>query len=360
MENSNLPEAQESENKFPSSSNEFFRLPNSPASNSMMNAVNHAGENMSLFADRLAITSHSTKLDFFDRENAQKLVFKTDNIESTIQLDNVDLFSKSKKPLKKILTYTLVKLSQTNINEDPNNDIKITFPLQDFVDLGSYTSLATARQAFNQAKNPLTSIKVEGLVKDKKDQHAITDSGIEVLFTGAHIKKGQVEIYLNKRINWQLFALQYFSILPKTYFSLKDNAADALLNISILARKRITELRRNGFFTMSFRTLQQILDLPDENKTKNPGRDIKEAILTALDEINKNNDNDMHVETVFDPNANILLFLDEGYAKIYLRNQFAEYFTSLADRKNAKIEETMRKREEIAEKVRIKQLSQSK
>ncbi|MCQ2597667.1 MAG: hypothetical protein MJ181_07440 [Treponema sp.] len=340
----------------------YFTFPNGPASNQMMNVVHHAG-NLDIFQQRIGENSHSTQLDIFvpntgSTEVSQKIVYKTDNTETTIQLDNVDLFSKSKKPLKKILTYTLVKLSQNNIVEDPANDVKISFPLQDFVDLGSYTSLATARQAFNQAKNPLTSIKIEGLVKDKKDRQAITDSGIEVLFTGAHIKKGIVEIYLNKRINWQLFALQYFSILPKSYFSLSDNAADSLLNISILARKRISEIKKNGHFTISFRTLQQILDLPDENKTKNPGRDIKDAILNALDEINKNNDEDMVIEAVYNTNGNILQFLNDGYAKVTLKNQFQEYFTELADRKNAKIEQTMKRREEIADKAKVKALAE--
>ena len=341
--------------------NNYFTFPNSPASNQMMTVVGHAG-NLDIFKQRIEENSHSTQLDLFvpsagSTEVSQKIVYKTDNTETTIQLDNVDLFSKSKKPLKKILTYTLVKLSQNSIIEEPTNDIKISFPLQDFVDLGSYNSLATARQAFNQAKNPLTSIKIEGLVKDKRDQKAITDSGIEVLFTGAHIKKGIVEIYLNKRVNWQLFALQYFSILPKSYFSLSDNAADSLLNISLLARKRITEIKKNGYFTLSFRSLQQILDLPDENKTKNPGRDIKDAILNALEEINQNNSEDMFIEPVFNQNGNILQFLEEGFAKITLKNQFETYFTELADRKTAKIEQSIKKHDEIVTKAKVKALT---
>lgn len=335
----------------------WFTFPNGAASNQMMSVVSHAGD-LSMFQARIGENSHSTQLDLLGKDSNRQIIYKTDNTETKIQLDNIDLFSKSKKPLKKILTYTLVKLSQTNVFDDLSNDIKISFPLQDFVDLGSYSTIATARQAFNQAKNPLTSIKIEGFVKDKKDRQQITESEIEVLFTGARIKKGIVEIYLNKRVNWQLFALQYFSILPKTYFSLSDNAADSLLNISILARKRITEIKKNGYFNLSFRSIQQILDLPDENKTKNPGRDIKDAILNALDEINENNNDDMHIEAVFNTNGNIIQFLDEGYAKITLKNQFESYFTELADRKSAKIEETMKKREEIADKARIKALAE--
>lgn len=339
----------------------FFTFPNSPASNQMLNVVSHAG-NLDTFAARLEENSHSTKLDFFappegSVDLSQRVKYTTDNTETTIHLDNIDLFSKANKPLKKILTYTLIKLSRTNVTETPSHDICIRFPLEDLIELGCYSSMHTARQAFNKAKNPLTSIKIEGVVRDKKDMKQITDSGIEVLFTGAHIKNGIVEIYLNKRINWEIFALQYFSILPKSYFALSDNAADTLLNIFMLARKRLNDIGKKESFNISFRTLQQILDLPDEAQTKNPGRDIKEAILKALDEVGKMESKDLTIEPHFNPNANITEFLEEGYAEIRLQNEYLEYFADLAHTKKTKIENTQKKREEIAEKAKIKALA---
>lgn len=340
----------------------YFSFPNSPASNTMINVVSHAGD-LETFANRLEHNSHSTQLEFFTppegttKDLSQRVKYSTDNTETTIHLDNIDLFTKANKPLKKILTYTLVKLSKENVTENLDRDISIKFPLEDFVDLGCYKTLRTARQAFNQAKNPLTSIKIEGVVRDKKDMKQITDSGIEVLFTGAHIKNGIVEIYLNKRINWEVFALQYFSILPKTYFSLSDNAADTLLNIVMLARKRLNDIGKNGYFNMSFKTLQQILDLPDENVTKNPGRDIKEPILNAIAEISEMENGDIVIEPMYNTNGNIIEFLEEGYARISLHNEYLEYFGDLAKTKKAKIENTMKKREEIAEKAKIKALA---
>lgn len=340
----------------------YFSFPNSPASNTMINVVSHAG-NLENFANRLEHNSHSSQIEFFSppegtsKNLSERVKYSTDNTETTIHLDNIDLFTKANKPLKKILTYTLVKLSKENVTESLDNDISIKFPLEDFVDLGCYKTLRTARQAFNQAKNPLTSIKIEGVVRDKKDMKQITESGIEVLFTGAHIKNGIVEIYLNKRINWELFALQYFSILPKTYFSLSDNAADTLLNVVMLARKRLNDIGKNGYFNMSFKTLQQILDLPDENDTKNPGRDIKDPILNAIAEISKMENGDIVIEPVYNTNGNIIEFLEEGYARISLHNEYLEYFEELAKNKKNKIENTMKKREEIAEKAKIKALA---
>ena len=359
----NLPETSKKGNiKNADDKSKFFSFPNSPASNTMINVVSHAG-NLETFANRLENNSHSSQLEFFtppdgtQKNLSQRVKYSTDNTETTIHLDNIDLFTKANKPLKKILTYTLVKLSKENVTENLSQDISIKFPLEDFVDLGCYKTLRTARQAFNQAKNPLTSIKIEGIVRDKKDMKQITDSGIEVLFTGAHIKNGIVEIFLNKRINWEVFALQYFSILPKTYFSLSDNAADTLLNIVMLARKRLNDIGKNGFFNMSFKTMQQILDLPDEKLTKNPGRDIKEPILNAISEISQMENGDIVIEPIFNSNGNIIEFLEEGYAKISLHNEYLEYFDDLAKTKKNKIESTIKKREEIAERAKVKVLA---
>lgn len=339
----------------------WFSFPNSPASNTVISVVSHAGD-LETFGKRLEHNSHSTQIDFFEppegsKNISQRVKYSTDNTETTIHLDNIDLFTKANKPLKKILTYTLVQLSKENVSDNPENDISIKFPLEIFVSLGCYKTLRTARQAFNQALHPLTSIKIEGVVKDKKDQKQITDSGIEVLFPGAHIKNGIVEIYLNKRINWQLFALQYFSILPKEYFSLSDNAADTLLNIVMLARKRLNDIGKNGSFNMSFKTLQQILDLPDETVTKNPGRDIKEPILNAVAEITKILNGDIVVEPVYNTNGNIIEFLEDGYAKISLYNEYLEHFGELAKTKKTKIEGAKKKREEIADRAKIKAMA---
>ncbi len=359
----NLPVATRKVQKRKSDDNEkFFRFPNSPASNTMINVVSHAND-LETFANRLEQNSHSSQLEFFSppegstKTLSERVKYSTDNTETTIHLDNIDLFTKANKPLKKILTYTLVKLSKENVSESLSHDISIRFPLEDFVDLGCYKTLRTARQAFNQAKNPLTSIKIEGIVRDKKDMKQITDSGIEVLFTGAHIKNGIVEIFLNKRINWDLFALQYFSILPKTYFSLSDNAADTLLNIFMIARKRLNEIGKHQSFNISFRTLQQILDLPDENQTKNPTRDIKEPILKALNDVSEIEDGDIIIEPVFNPNGNTTEFLQEGYAKINLHNEYLSYFTDLAKTKKTKIENTIKKREELSDRAKIKMLT---
>lgn len=342
----------------------YFPMPNSPASNTMINIVSHA-DNLELFGERIETNSHSTKLEFYENPEgkdslSRRVKYSTDNTETTVHLDNIDVFAKSKKPLKKILTYTLVKLSKANVDDYLQNDLCIKFPLQDFVELGSYKNITTARQAFNSAKNPLTSIKIEGLVRDKRDMKQITDSGIEVLFTGAHIKKGMCEIYLNQRINWKIFALQYFSILPKSYFSLSDNAADILLNMFIIARKRLNDIEKKNHFNISFKTLQQILDLPNEGETKNPSRDIQQPILHALEEVSNIESGDISINPIYNKNGNIAEFLSEGYAEITFFNEYSNYFLELAHTKTEKIEQSKKNREELIEKAKLKKMTSKK
>ena len=119
----------------------WFSFPNSPASNTVISVVSHVGD-LETFGKRLEHNSHSTQIDFFDppegtqKNLSQRVKYSTDNTETTIHLDNIDLFTKANKPLKKILTYTLVQLSKENVTENLENDISIKFCLEDFVNVG--------------------------------------------------------------------------------------------------------------------------------------------------------------------------------------------------------------------------------
>lgn len=92
-------------------------------------------------------------------------------------------------------------------------------------------------------------------------------------------------------------------------------------------------------------------------KLRTPGRDIKEPILNALSEISKMENGDIVIEPIFNSNGNIMEFLEEGYARVSLHNEYLEYFEDLAKTKRTKIENTMKKREEIAEKAKVKALA---
>ena len=79
--------------------------------------------------------------------------------------------------------------------------------------------------------------------------------------------------------------------------------------------------------------------------------------MNALREISKIEEEDIVIEPVFNPNGNIIEFLEQGYAKIYLHNEYLEYFDDLAKTKTKKIENTMKKREEIADRAKVKALA---
>ena len=63
----------------------YFKMPNSPASNTMLNVVGHAG-NLETFANRLEQNSHSSQLEFFTPpEGTSKNLSERVNIQPTTQ-----------------------------------------------------------------------------------------------------------------------------------------------------------------------------------------------------------------------------------------------------------------------------------
>ena len=137
----NLPATSKRNTLKSEDDSKWFSFPNSPASNTVVSVVSHVGD-LETFGKRLEHNSHTTQIDFFEppegasKNLSQRVKYTTDNTETTIHLDNIDLFTKANKPLKKILTYTLVQLSKENVTENLENDISIKFPLEDFVTLG--------------------------------------------------------------------------------------------------------------------------------------------------------------------------------------------------------------------------------
>ena len=66
---------------------------------------------------------------------------------------------------------------------------------------------------------------------------------------------------------------------------------------------------------------------------------------------------DIVVEPIYNANGNIIEFLEDGYAKVSLYNEYLEHFGDLAKTKRIKIESAMKKREEIADRAKVKALA---
>ena len=128
---------------------------------------------------------------------------------------------------------------------------------------------------------------------------------------------------------------QYFTILPKFAFQLGNRPFDLLYTIFYLARQNSKQVKEKGYFTVSFRAIQQRLDLPDESKTLNPSRDIRQPIEDAVADITKQlqaagTEQEFIITAVYDDRANIREYLDNGYLKIELRGLYAQPFIERA------------------------------
>ena len=177
-----------------------------------------------------SMSNKSDLQQFITRQNAiakgkQDWQLNSSNTKLSYKSENADLeieFSTPKKKLSKgcknIFIYSLHKLGQQNITTNLFEDLSIEFPMQDLIDLGMYSSLRACRQAFNTAIDELTSIKLKASIKEKNHSKTVTNNDITVMFIKAGYTRGNCYILLNKHIDWNLFALKTFALLPKSYF----------------------------------------------------------------------------------------------------------------------------------------------
>ena len=232
----------------------------------------------------------------------------------------------------------------------------VQFPLQELIDIGYYSRPQSARKGFNDAMDVLTSLKVKGTLKKGK-KNTIEQSAIEVLFTGANIKKGTCTIFLNERINWG-FVSSFYTVLPRYYFRLSNRASDLLYYIFYIARQRTKDIESRGYFTISMRAIQERLNLPSEIGNANPDRTIKKPIEDAVEAIEEaSNDKEFNIELHYKEGAPIASYLSNGYLKIELKGEYAKDFIALSKEKAKQIEKHEKKKEEIIEKAIIKKVA---
>ena len=119
--------------------------------------------------------------------------------------------------------------------------------------------------------------------------------------------------------------------------------------IRSIARQRTKDIKERGYFTISLRTIQQVLNLPDEDKTTHPQRDIKDVINDAVDEIDKaqredfGNEDLQFLSVEYDEAWPIKQFLNEGYLYVALSGDFAQPFIDIEDEKTKKLKEVKRR-----------------
>ena len=332
---------------------DFYNVPDSTASNLILETLG-AGAAIADLPDRKRQVNHATTLEVYEDGQRRQVQLKTQKASVTIELADIDKLTGSNKPAKKLFVLALIKANEQAIHEGQLTKNYVSFPLQELIDTGFYSTPQSARKGFNAGMDTLTSLKIKGHIQQTKKKGSSIDA-LEVLFTGARIERGQCTIFFNERISWSFIA-QYFTILPRYYFRLPNRASDLLYYIFYLARQHTKDIEERGYFTISFRAIQHRLQLPSEVGNNNPDRTIKQPIEEAIEQIEDGHsglygNEDFSLLPVYDEYAPIASFLDNGYLRVELKGSFAETFIAISKDTAKQIEAAQKRQARITEKA---------
>ena len=332
---------------------DFYNVPDSTASNLILETLG-AGAAIADLPARKRQVNHATTLEVYEDGQRRQVQLKTQKASVTIELADIDKLTGSNKPAKKLFVLALIKANEQAIHEGQLTKNYVSFPLQELIDTGFYSTPQSARKGFNAGMDTLTSLKIKGHIQQTKKKGSSIDA-LEVLFTGASIERGQCTIFFNERISWSFIA-QYFTILPRYYFRLPNRASDLLYYIFYLARQHTKDIEERGYFTISFRAIQHRLQLPSEVGNNNPDRTIKQPIEEAIEQIEDGHsglygNEDFSLLPVYDEYAPIASFLDNGYLRVELKGSFAETFIAISKDTAKQIEAAQKRQARITEKA---------
>lgn len=332
---------------------DFYNVPDSTASNLILETLG-AGAAIADLPARKRQVNHSTTLEVLESGKRRQVSLKTQKASVTIEFADIDKLTGSNKPAKKLFVLALIKANEQAIHDGQLTKNYISFPLQELIDTGFYSTPQSARKGFNAGMDTLTSLKIKGHIQQTKKKGSSIDA-LEVLFTGARIERGQCTIFFNERISWSFIA-QYFTILPRYYFRLPNRASDLLYYIFYLTRQHTKDIEERGYFTISFRAIQHRLQLPSEVGNNNPDRTIKQPIEEAIEQIENGHsglygNEDFSLLPVYDEYAPIANFLDNGYLRVELKGSFAETFIAISEDTAKQIEAAQKRQARITEKA---------
>ena len=332
---------------------DFYNVPDSTASNLILETLG-AGADIADLPARKRQVNHSTTLEVLESGKRRQVSLKTQKASVTIELADIDKLTGSNKPAKKLFVLALIKANEQAIHDGQLTKNYISFPLQELIDTGFYSTPQSARKGFNAGMDTLTSLKIKGHIQQTKKKGSSIDA-LEVLFTGARIERGQCTIFFNERISWSFIA-QYFTILPRYYFRLSNRASDLLYYIFYLARQHTRDIEERGYFTIGFRAIQHRLQLPSEIGNNNPDRTIKQPIEESIEQIEDGHSGlygnmEFSLLPVYDETTTISEYLENGYLKVELKGAFAETFIAISKDTAKQMEAAQKRQARITEKA---------
>lgn len=333
----------------------FYKVPSSPATD-LIHKVLGSGGDLANLPTKGKSVSHGTQLSIFELAEKRQIISESNAASITIELADVDKLTGTNKAAKKMFVFALVKINEQAYSGGAFRRNFIGFPLQELVDIGFYSRIQSARYGFRSAADILTSMKIKGSLKKGRNK-APTVEALSVLFTDTVIEKNYCTIYLNERIDWGLLA-SFYTILPRYAFRLPNRSFDLLYYIFYLARQNTKAIKKKGSFNISFRALQDRLNLPSEKGNTDPQRTIKEPIEKAITDIEEANRNSEFTMTpMYDDTLPIADYLNSGYLKIELKGGYAADFIALAEEQTKQVAVAAKRKKTIEDNARIKALA---
>ncbi|MCR4890517.1 MAG: hypothetical protein K5979_15285 [Ruminococcus sp.] len=335
----------------------FYSMPTSPASNLAMVVFTHGKEQLGELPERMELARNKNTYTLTASDTARQITQQQSNGDLiTLELSDIDKLKGTNKTISKLFAFSLVKLNEQAEQGGQLTRNTIEFSLQELVDRGFYSNTVNARAGVKKAFEVLTNMKVSGTIAKGKKKN-IEQAELAVLFTYCRIKKNVVTVDLNSRINWEMLT-QFYTILPKWAFSLPVKPWDLLYYVFYLARQNLDKISKQGYFTISFQAIHSRLVLPEAEYTKNPQRDIKDVIEKAITEIEERaHTPELQFIPRYNEKDNIKEYLSNGYLEVHFSGAYAAAFLDLYKRNTKRLEQAEKKREQIIEKAKVKNLA---
>lgn len=347
----------------------LLTMPSSPALDAEMDVITYGNRLKELPGAKATVSHGKQSVEIYEptaKRNTWGVISKTQNATTMLEITDIDKLARGNNIAKKLFVLTLNKACEQCISNGVLINDRLTYPLQELLDMGLYSNIRAARKGYNDGAGILTSLKVKGEVLQKRIAGKYTkDDMLAVLFKGAGIQNGQCIIYLNDIINWGAIAL-FFTKFPRYYFKLSNRAADLLYYIFTTANRRKKDIAEKGYFTISLRAIHTRLLLPKENEIRKPKQYIKDPIEQAITEIEDAHQEayprstklfTMELQPQEIDEAPIKEYLDNGYLKISLSGLFAESFIHGNEKRIAKIEKATKRKEKLIDRAKVKTMA---
>lgn len=320
-----------------------------------------AGEKVEELPGRRArINRHTTIRVDEDKTNPNRkqVIYTSNKQTATVELTDIEKLIGKKKGATKIFTLALVKLCEQALLSGTLARNKLQIGVKELIEQGFYSTPQSARIGFDTAMDTLTSLKLRAEVHTGTKSEA-TAKAVEVLFTGYERESGNCYIYLNERINWAILA-SFYTVIPDYYPRLTSNGFDLLHLIFIFARQpqNRESLTQKGHFNVSLKSIQNALTLPNEEKTKNPERDIKAPIERAIEDIENHEQGRglLKITPSVDGTEPIKEYL-AGHIKVELAGEYSQKLIEISQEQHKQLEAKAKRKRKIEDNARTQALA---